>query len=311
MATGVRAPADEPDRWHRLEAIFQAAADLPPADRAAYLDAECGNDLDLRKDVESLLASLEQTQGFILGPLKAVAEQMAGGEDPNIGRGIGSYRVLKSLGEGGMGKVYLAVRADQQYVRGVAIKVMRSGFGSSPMMLGRFRTERQILANLDHPNIARLLDGGVTERDAPYLVMEYIDGTPIDQYCWSQALPIEKRLRMFIAVCSAVEYAHNNLVVHRDIKPANILVSAGGVPKLLDFGIAKMLDPESGDASLTRTAERLDDARVCQSRANSRRTGYHGHRRLRPGHSLIRIAGGDAPVSNRGQRSVSSGSHDL
>jgi eukaryotic-like serine/threonine-protein kinase len=257
MAIGVRAPADEPDRWHRLEAIFQAAADLPPADRAAYLDAECGNDLDLHKDVESLLASLEQTQGFILGPLKAVAEQMAGGEDPNIGRGIGSYRVLKSLGEGGMGKVYLAVRADQQYVRGVAIKVMRSGFGSSPMMLGRFRTERQILANLDHPNIARLLDGGVTERDAPYLVMEYIDGTPIDQYCWSQALPIEKRLRMFIAVCSAVEYAHNNLVVHRDIKPANILVSAGGVPKLLDFGIAKMLDPESGDASLTRTAERL------------------------------------------------------
>ena len=112
--------------------------------------------------------------------MKAVAEQLAGGEDPNIGRGIGPYRVLKTLGEGGMGKVYLAVRADQQYVRGVAIKVMRSGFGSSPVMLGRFRTERQILANLDHPNIARLLDGGITQSRIPYLVMEYIDGTPID-----------------------------------------------------------------------------------------------------------------------------------
>ncbi len=261
------APSAEPDRWQRLEAVFQTAADLPPSERPAFLRAECGDDLDLLKDVESLLASADQTHGFIVEPLRAVAQQVAGGpdandesgsvEDASMGRRIGPYRVLKTLGEGGMGKVYLAVRADQEYVRGVAIKIMRSGFGSNPVMLGRFRTERQILANLDHPNIARLLDGGVTEEDQPYLVMEYIDGTPIDRYCWSQALPIETRLRMFIAVCSAVEYAHHNLVVHRDIKPVNILVSADGVPKLLDFGIAKMLDPELGDASVTRTAERL------------------------------------------------------
>jgi TolA-binding protein len=267
MDSGAPASAAEPDRWHRLEAIFQAAADLPPADRAAFLKAECGDDVELRQDVESLLASVDQTHGFIAGPLQAVAQQVARGpgakmEDPdakdaNIGLRIGPYRVLKTLGEGGMGKVYLAVRADQEYVRGVAIKVMHSNLGSNPVMLGRFRTERQILANLDHPNIARLLDGGVTEQDEPYLVMEYINGTPIDRYCWSQSLPIEKRLRMFIAVCSAVEYAHHNLVVHRDIKPANILVGADGVPKLLDFGIAKMLDPELGDVSLTRTAERL------------------------------------------------------
>jgi eukaryotic-like serine/threonine-protein kinase len=257
MDPGASAPAVDPDRWHRLETIFQAAADMAPADRPAFLTAECGDDLELRKDVDSLLASMEQTQGFIVAPLQAVAQQMASAEDVNLGKHIGPYRVIKTLGEGGMGKVYLAMRADQQYVRGVAIKVMRSGFGANSTMLARFRNERQILANLDHPNIARLLDGGVTEQDAPYLVMEYIDGAPIDRYCWSQSLPLEQRLRMFIAVCSAVEYAHNNLIVHRDIKPANILVAADGVPKLLDFGIAKMLDPELGDISLTRPAERL------------------------------------------------------
>jgi predicted negative regulator of RcsB-dependent stress response len=261
MDSGAPAPAIEPDGWRRLEAIFQAAADLPPADRPAFLTAQCGDDLELRKDVDSLLASLDQTHGFIVTPLQAAAQQVAGAKDPSVsditpGTHIGPYQLVKTLGEGGMGKVYLAIRADQIYVRGVAIKVMRSGFGSSPVMLARFRNERQILANLDHPNIARLLDGGVTEQDAPYLVMEYIDGKPIDEYCWSQSLPIEQRLRMFIAVCSAVEYAHNNLVVHRDIKPANILVAPDGVPKLLDFGIAKMLDPELGDISLTRPAER-------------------------------------------------------
>ena len=247
----------EPDRWRRLEEIFLAAADLPKTDRAVLLDAECGDDLDLRKDVESLLDSDDQSEGFIVRPLQAVAQNIADAEDVNVGHKIGPYRVLKTLGEGGMGKVYLAVRADDQYTREVAIKVMHASFGARPAMLARFRTERQILANLDHPNIARLLDGGVTDQGVPYLVMEYIDGMPLDRYCRTHSLPVEKRLRMFISVCSAVEYAHNNLVVHRDLKPANILVAADGIPKLLDFGIAKMLHPEVVDATQTRTAELL------------------------------------------------------
>jgi tetratricopeptide (TPR) repeat protein/predicted Ser/Thr protein kinase len=247
----------EPDRWRRLEEIFLAAADLPKTERAGLLDAECGDDLDLRKDVESLLDSDDQSEGFIVRPLQAVAQNIADAEDVNVGHKIGPYRVLKTLGEGGMGKVYLAVRADDQYTREVAIKVMHASFGARPAMLARFRTERQILANLDHPNIARLLDGGVTEQGVPYLVMEYIDGVPLDRYCRTQSLPLEKRLRMFISVCAAVEYAHNNLVVHRDLKPANILVAADGIPKLLDFGIAKMLHPEVVDATQTRTAELL------------------------------------------------------
>jgi tetratricopeptide (TPR) repeat protein len=248
---------DSAARWLRLETIFLAAADLPQAERAAWLDAECGDDLDLRKDVESLLDSDDRSEGFIVRPLQAVAQNIADGEDVNLGHRIGPYRVLKTLGEGGMGKVYLAVRADEHYTREVAIKVMHASFSARPAMLARFRTERQILANLDHPNIARLLDGGVTDHGVPYLVMEYIDGMPLDRYCSSHLLPSEKRLRMFLSVCSAVEYAHNNLVVHRDIKPANILVASDGVPKLLDFGIAKMLHPEVLDANQTRTAELL------------------------------------------------------
>ncbi|HEY7336157.1 MAG TPA: serine/threonine-protein kinase [Bryobacteraceae bacterium] len=257
MATNVPPSGDVPDRWRRLEAIFQAAADLPQAERPDFLDAQCEGDAKLRAEVESLLASSAETHRFFLGPLRAVARDLSEGEDANLGRRIGPYRVLKTLGEGGMGNVYLAVRADRQYTQEVAIKLMRTGFGSSPAMLVRFRTERQILANLDHPNIARLLDGGVTEDDAPYLVMEHVGGLPIDEYCRSERLPLENRLRLFLTVCAAVEYAHKNLVVHRDIKPANILVAANGEPKLLDFGIAKLLDPELGDALQTRTAERL------------------------------------------------------
>src|SRR5579871_2005161 len=247
----------EPDRWRRLEEIFLAAADLPKTERAVLLDAECGDDLDLRKDVESLLDSDDQSEGFIVRPLQAIAQNITDAEDVNVGHKIGPYRVLKTLGEGGMGKVYLAVRADDQYTREVAIKVMHASFGARPAMLARFRTERQILANLDHPNIARLLDGGVTDQGVPYLVMEYIDGMPLDRYCRTHSLPLEKRLRMLRSVCSAGEYAHNNLVVHRDLKPANILVAADGIPKLLDFGIAKMLHPEVVDANQTRTAELL------------------------------------------------------
>jgi len=161
---------------------------------------------------------------------------------------IGPYRVLKELGRGGMGRVYLATRADEQYQKGVAIKVIGADVDRDEVV-SRFRRERQILASLDHPNISRFLDGGATPDGRPYFVMEYVDGRAIDQYCDRERLSIPERLKLFRQLCSAVEYAHRNLIVHRDIKPGNILVSTEGVPKLLDFGIAKLVNPRfSGNA---------------------------------------------------------------
>lgn len=167
-------------------------------------------------------------------------------------RKVGAYRILRELGHGGMGTVFLAVRADDQYQKRVALKVVR-GLDSAEVV-ARFRRERQILAALDHPNIARLLDGGVTEDGLPYFVMEHVEGLPIDRYCDEQTLPPAARLRLFLGVCAAVQYAHRNLVVHRDLKPANILVTTEGVPKLLDFGIAKFLNPDLGLEAPTGTA---------------------------------------------------------
>src|SRR5262245_44441661 len=155
---------------------------------------------------------------------------------------IGSYRVVRSLGEGGMGTVYLAMRADEEFIKYVAIKVIREGRDSKEI-IARFRRERQILAALDHPNIAKLLDGGTTDQGFPYFIMEYIQGTRLDEYCDSHKLNTAERLELFRSVCSAVQFAHQNLIVHRDLKPANILVTSDGVPKLLDFGIAKFLNP--------------------------------------------------------------------
>src|SRR6202035_3027390 len=172
------------------------------------------------------------------------------------GARIGPYQIVEEIGHGGMGTVYRAVRADDQYRKQVAIKVVRGGLGDE-FRVHRFRAERQILANLDHPNIARLLDGGATADGRPYVVMEYIEGRPIDQYCDDAKLPVSERLKLFRTVCSAVAYAHQRLVIHRDIKPANILVTKEGEAKLLDFGIAKILDPEEAGVDQTVTVMRL------------------------------------------------------
>jgi tetratricopeptide (TPR) repeat protein/tRNA A-37 threonylcarbamoyl transferase component Bud32 len=177
--------------------------------------------------------------------------------EPPAGEHIGAYQVLRLIAEGGMGKVYLAARADDVYQKLVAIKLVRTDFAKSDIAAMRFRSERQILATLDHPNIARLLDGGVTTKGVPYLVMEFVDGIPITEYCSTHHLSAEERLRLFSTVCTAVEYAHKNLVVHRDIKPANILVTAEGEPKLLDFGIAKLVDPDLAEQARTRTVDRM------------------------------------------------------
>ncbi|HUB52170.1 MAG TPA: serine/threonine-protein kinase [Terracidiphilus sp.] len=247
---------DTAGRWRRIDELFYAALDLEPQARSAFLAEACGTDTALLKEVGSLLDASEHTLGYAQSAVLQLARQQTIEPQP-AGKQVGDYKLLGIIGEGGMGTVYLAARADDLYRQHVAVKLMHPGFGSSRGMLIRFSAERQILANLNHPNIARLLDGGMTEEGVPYLVMEFVDGIRIDDYCRQNHLSVEARLELFRSVCAAVEYAHKHLVIHRDIKPANILVTAEGVPKLLDFGIAKLLDPEADAQGLTRTGERL------------------------------------------------------
>jgi eukaryotic-like serine/threonine-protein kinase len=233
-----------PERWRQVREILDSAIAMAASERPSYLDKSCSGDVELRTEVESLLESHDRADVFLKDPaidLKSAIRD-SGRQTDRAGRRIGVYQILEEIGHGGMGEVYRASRADGQYDKQVAIKFVRVGLDSS-FVLERFRNERQILASLDHPNIAGLYDGGTTEDGIPYLVMELIEGTPIDRYCDEHNLDVPQRLRLFNQVCSAVQYAHQRLVIHRDIKPSNILVTAEGVPKLLDFGIAKILDP--------------------------------------------------------------------
>ena len=233
-----------PERWQQIKGVLDRAVALPAGQRGAFLAAECAGDRDLQREVESLLASHDRAGHFLNEPAINKGEPIPAAS-PGPGGRVGRYVIVERIGRGGMGEVFAAVRADGQYERNVAIKVVRAGLAAREA-LDRFRAERQILAGLDHPNIARLFDGGATESGAPYLVMELVDGVAIDEYCRSRSLSIAERLRLFVQVCSAVQYAHQRLVIHRDLKPGNILVTADGVPKLLDFGIAKVLDPVGG-----------------------------------------------------------------
>ncbi|HEY2019333.1 MAG TPA: serine/threonine-protein kinase, partial [Bryobacteraceae bacterium] len=238
-----------PEQWRKLEEIFQTAADLPAESQAAYLDQACGGDPELRREVEALLAAstLKLIESAIVETADDMAEQPD--RDPLVGTWLGPYRIAGLLGRGGMGAVYRAVREDDQFRKEVAIKVIPRVL-AEPEVVARFRSERQILANLEHSNIARLFDGGTTD-GIPYLVMEYVEGVPITEYVSARGLSIPDRLRLMESVCGAVLYAHRNLVIHRDLKPANILVTADGTVKLLDFGVAKLLDPSAGDTALT------------------------------------------------------------
>ena len=242
------------ERWQEVKGVFAAALDRSESERAAYLDQVCAGDKELRLEVESLLASHQQANEFIESSALSTDTFLSGEEeeDPDLGRRIGAYRIEKEIGRGGMGSVYLAVRADEEFERRVAIKLVRRGM-ELDFIVRRFRNERQILANLDHPYIARLLDGGTTEDGLPYFIMEYVDGQPFHRYAENQMLPADERLKLFVKVCEAVQYAHDHQVVHRDLKPGNILVTAAGVPKLLDFGIAKLLDPEIGPQAAEST----------------------------------------------------------
>ncbi len=235
-----------PERWHEIGEVFGAALELPPGERRHFLDRVCEDDAELRREVHRLLAAEADSPDFLEEPVCRLAHRDADSRD----RRLGPYRLERKLAEGGMGTVYLASRGDREYRRRVAVKLVRRDL-ASPELLRRFRNERQILAALEHPSIARLYDGGTTEDGRPYLVMEYVDGLPVTEYCNRRRLTVSERLELFLKVCDAVRYAHRNFLVHRDIKPSNILVTGDGVPKLLDFGIAKLL----GEAEIFEAVE--------------------------------------------------------
>ncbi len=236
-----------------VEELFAEALELAPADRAHFLDTACGVDVALHSELESLLDSHAKAQVFFGGmPAISLPLGEASSVDPIVGVNIGNYRVLEPIATGGMGTVYLGERIDAEFRKRVAIKLTRPGLHSE-QILARFRRERQVLADLEHPNICRLLDGGSTPDGRPYLVMEYVDGTTLDRHCDQHRLGVRERLGLFLTACEAVHFAHQNLVVHRDLKPSNILVDKSGVVKLLDFGIAKLLDTDEAATDLTLT----------------------------------------------------------
>ncbi len=231
--------------WATVEEILDQALDLPAEDRPAFLDRACAGAEPLRREVESLLAMEGAAEGFLAEPAFSLHGLASDSDDPNLGRVVGAYRLLRTLGRGGMGAVYLAERCDGQFEQTVAVKLIKRGMDTDEI-LRRFRNERQILAGLVHEHVARVYDGGTTDDGLPFFVMEHVEGEPIDRWCDARRLPVTERLRLFHAVCRAVQAAHQNLVVHRDLKPANILITGAGAPKLLDFGIAKLLAPEGG-----------------------------------------------------------------
>src|ERR1700676_1009110 len=246
-------------RWQQIQSLFEELADMDGPGRSAHLDKSCGDDLDLRISVESLLSLDAAAEDPLLNAIGAAAESLLDDHrDRLIGTRVGPYRVVSILGHGGMSTVYRGERDDSQYHQTVAIKVLQHA-SVHPRLRSRLHSERHILATLDNPSIARLIDSGDLEDGTPYLVMEFVDGESIDVYCDSRTLFIRERIELFIAVCGAVHYAHRNLIVHRDIKASNIFVIEEGAPKLLDFGIAKLLAPESLSHTLpvTRLQERI------------------------------------------------------
>ena len=235
------------ERWSQIEGIFLQAVELPTGERERFLTEACHGDEILHQELNSLLAcDVPETplvNGSFLPVNSAPNDSASVALIDMVGRRIGPYRLVRLLGRGGMGSVHLAVRDDEQFEKEVAIKLLKRGMDTD-FMLHRFRQERQILASLEHPFIARLIDGGATDDGLPYFVMEYVDGLPITKYCAEQNLDLEERLRLFRLVCETVQYAHQHLVIHRDLKPGNILITKERIPKLLDFGIAKLISAE-------------------------------------------------------------------
>jgi len=258
--------------WAEVKALFEEALTLHGPDRELFLERNCAKGSQLRQEIQSLLENYQETDDFLEQPVVSVQALLESdvstmgtstrtgrvGEETQVGARIGAYRIEQEIGRGGMGEVYLATRADSEFDKRVAIKLIRDGSQSGLAIL-RFRRERQILARLENAYIARLLDGGTTSYGLPYFVMEYVEGKPIHTYCDEHSLTIRERLSLFLKVCSAVQYAHERNIIHRDLKPGNILVKKDGTPKLLDFGIAKILQAENSAAEqdLTHHSSRL------------------------------------------------------
>jgi serine/threonine protein kinase len=304
-------------RWRQAKKIFSDVLERAPEEREVFLGRACAGDAELRGEVEALLESHEEAEqeSFIEAPPYTVAPGALGLAVPKFdaceGRSFGPYKVIREIARGGMGRVYLAERADDAYHKQVAIKLVGSGHEGDELRR-RLVHERDILATLDHPNIARLLDGGTTEAGQPYIVMEYVEGVPVTRYCDERRLTSAERLKLFRAVCAAVSYAHRHLVIHRDLKPANILITKDGTPKLLDFGIAKPLGPaqaDDGAHAVTRlgvmTPAYASPEQVRGERVTTA-TDIYSRRR----HALRRVAArrrgscgeGDGKVRRRGAR---------
>jgi serine/threonine protein kinase len=252
-----------PERWAQIRQIFDGALERPEVDRAAYLRVVCARDDELRREVESLITSHESAGDFLDKPAASISGSTrtlvsSSVEIPEYPPGyrVGVYELQKCIGRGGMGSVWLATRSDNEFKKHVAIKLVKRGMDTQEI-LRRFRLERQVLAGLTHANIAALIDGGSTADGLPYLVMEYVEGIRIDRYCEKHKSTITERLKLFRDVCAAVQYAHGNLVVHRDLKAGNILVTAEGNPKLLDFGIAKLIRTEFDTLAAAETRPEL------------------------------------------------------
>ena len=250
-------------RVERLSALFEQALSVPPEKRAEFVRQVCGDNTALRRELGSLLDAERSAAEYfddladgIVSPAYAALADAATAGPRWEGRRVGAYRLVREVGRGGMSRVFLAERADGEFEQQVALKLLRPGFDTDIDVM-RFRAERQILASLSHPNIARLLDGGVTDDALPYLVLEYVDGVPVDRYCESRGLATRQRLELFVTIADAVHYAHRHSVVHRDLKPSNILVTSDGTVKLLDFGVAKLIEEGAPSARpTTRTGHR-------------------------------------------------------
>ncbi len=238
----------------KAKELFEEALEIQSSQREKFVVEKCNGDIEIKNEVLSLLKSFEDNDNFLDKPLEVDLENSESLNDPYIGKQIGKYIIESEAGFGGMGIVYAGIRNDQEFEQKVAIKILKHGINSD-YLLKRFQIERQTLANLQHQYIAKLLDGGSTDDGLPFLVMEFIEGTPITKYCDKNNLSINERIRLFQKVCLAVQYAHQNLIIHRDIKPGNILVMNDGAPKLLDFGIAKLIDEDliDSDEGLTKT----------------------------------------------------------
>ncbi len=237
------------DRWRLTENLFHQAAELAPAQREDFLRQACGDDAELRADVESLIEADQVEDRPIIRAVKEGAADLAE-SSALIGVRLGGYRVVREIGRGGMGTVYLAERDDEQFTRQVAIKVVKRGMDTVDV-LDRFRRERQILANLDHPYIGRIVDGGSTKDGRPYFTMDYVEGMALDQYLAERQPGVHERCQIFLRICEAVQYAHSKMTLHLDLKPANIFVTVDGSPKLLDFGVSKLLRPDVDNTATT------------------------------------------------------------